>query len=233
MTKQDFINRVMVVMNEAAMVDSQGALITGADNAQVDRTIESAFVDGWRRCVAVMPGTWFDNKSFKTAQVTPDLAGGTGYIELPEDFYKLTSLQMTGWVKDIQDASIKNERNSNIQSNDYTRGSELRPVALITLEDAGGTIKRVLEYYSVKKGLASHTIKKGIYIPIIKPLKEFQLDDELPLTDQVLEPLAYLVASTVYTTFEKYDVAKALEIRATEMFPNLITNVKGVTTYKQ
>lgn len=233
MTKQEFINRVMLIMNEASMSDSQGALIMGADNAQVDRYIESSYIDAWRRCVVVMPREWFENKTFKTSSLVSDLAEGTGYIELPSDFYLLTSLQMAGWLKPVFSASIENERNSNIQSNEYTRGSTLRPVAVIGMEEVSGTMKRVLKYYSLKKALSAHTVKKAIYLPIPRPLKDIDMDEQLKLSDQVIEPLAYLLGSSVYTMFEKYEIAKALEMRAAEMFPGLTSQVKGVTTIKQ
>lgn len=233
MTKQEFINRVMLIMNEADMADSKGQLIMGADNAQVDRYIENSYVDAWRRCVKVMPREWFENKSFKDSDSVPDLEEGVGYIELPKDFYMLTSLKMKGWVKSVFSASVENERNSNIQSNEYTRGSTLRPVAILGTEEVGNSMKPVLKYYSLKKGLTEHTIEKAIYLPVAKPLKDIEMDTDLNLSDQVIEPLAYLLGSSVYTMFEKYDIAKALEIRAAEMYPGLITEVKGIATIKQ
>lgn len=206
MTKREFINRVMLIMNEASMVDSQAQLIIGADNAQVDRYIESSYIDAWRRCVKVMPREWFENKSFKSSVTKPDLADGTGYIELPTDFYLLTKLQMEGWVKPVFSASIENERNSNIQSNEYTRGSVLRPVAVIGTEDINDVMKPVLKYYSLKKGLTQHTVESAIYLPVPMPLKEIDMEDELKLSEQVIEPMAYLLGSSVYTMFEKYEI---------------------------
>lgn len=233
MTKQEFINRVMLIMNEAAMADSQGQLIMGADNAQVDRYIESSYIDAWRRCVKVMPREWFENKSFKSSVTKSDLTDGTGYIELPKDFYLLTKFQMEGWVKAVFSASIENERNSNIQSNEYTRGSVLRPVAVIGTEEVGNVMKPVLKYYSLKKGLTTHSVKSAIYLPVPKPLKDMDMDADIKISDQAVEPLAYLLGSSVYTMFEKYDIAKALEMRAAEMYPGLIIDVKGISTIKQ
>ena len=234
MTKHEFINRVMVIMNEASMTDKEGILIMGADNAQVDRYIESAYIDAWRRCITVMPKMWFENASFKSADVTPNKKDGTGYIVLPEDYYLLTEFKMKGWVKSISEASVRNDRNSNIQSNERTRGSIYRPALLLGAKDVGNEIKPVLEYFSLPKGEdKNHEIETAIYIPMPEELKELDMEDKLPLKEQVLEPLAYLVGSTVYTQFEKYDFAKALEMRAAEMYPGLRTEVKGVATTKQ
>lgn len=235
MTKQEFINRVMVIMNEASMTDQEGTLIMGADNAQVDRYVESAYIDAWRRCVNVMPRMWFENKSFKSSGVvTADKTNGTGFVTLPEDYYLLTEFKMKGWVKSVTEASVKNDRNNNIQSNDRTRGSIYRPALLLTSKEVGDAIKPALEYYSLPKGSSvEHEIDTAIYIPIPDELKELDMGDNIPLKEQVLEPLAYLVGSTVYTQFEKYDFAKALEIRAAEMYPGLRTQVKGIDTIRQ
>ena len=233
MTKRDFINRVLLIMNEASMVDAQGQMFIGADSAQIDRQIEGAYVDGWRRCVKVMPRSWFENKTFKDSNVVSDLANGTGYIELPSDFYLLSSFKMKTWQKAVQEASVNNDRISSIQSNEYTRGSEIRPVCVIDLEEVGGIVKHVLKYFSVKKGLVNHEVEQAIYVPTAKPLKLIDNDTELELSDQVIEPLAYITASTVFTMHEKNDVAKGLDARAVEMFPGLLNTRGGITTTKQ
>lgn len=233
MTKQEFINRVLLIMNEASMADPSGNMFIGADTAQMDRQIEGSFVDGWRRCVKVMPRSWFENKTFKSALLTPDLTQGTGYVELPTDFYLLSSFKMKGWQKPVQEASIVNELVSDIQSNEYTRGSEIRPICVIDLEEIEGEIKNVLRYYSLKKGADSHEVEQAIYVPVAKPLKEIDATEELKLSDQVIEPLAYITASTVFTMHEKSDIAQALDARAVEMFPGLQSMKGKVITNKQ
>lgn len=233
MTKQEFINRVLLIMNEASMADPNGTMFIGADTAQVDRQIEGSYVDAWRRCVKVMPRSWFENKSFKNQGLVPNYAGGTGYVELPSDFYLLSSFKMQGWQKSVQEASMINELVSSIQSNDYTRGSEIRPVCVIDLQEVSGTVKHVLRYYSVKKNLSEHQIDQAIYVPVVTPLGELTSDADLKLSDQVIEPLAYITASTVFTMHEKNNIAQALDARAVEMFPGLQSVRNGVITIKQ
>jgi hypothetical protein len=224
-TKSGYINRVLLIMNEAGLMDPAGNFLLGADTAQVDRHIEGSFVDAWRRCVKVMPRIWFENKSFKNASHTKSATKGTGYVVLPEDFYLLTSFKMSGWQKPVYEAYVENDRSSSIQSNEYTRGSTIRPVCTISNKLIGVEIKQVLNYYSLPKNINNHVIEEAIYVPSVKPLKDLDGDD-LKISDQVLEPLAYLSASTVFTMFEKYDISKALEQRAIEMFPGL-QSVKG------
>lgn len=225
-TKAEYISRVMLIMNESGLYDSSGNNLIGADTAQVDRHIEGSFVDAWRRCVKVMPKAWFKNEVFTNAKLMPDLDRGTGCIVLPDDFYLLTTLKMKGWVKAVYDAYVENEKTASVQANEYTRGSEIRPVCTISNKVVDDAVKQVLNYYSLKKGLDEHTMEEAIYIPVCKPLKEYELQDDLGLDAQILEPLAYLSASTVFTMFEKYDIAKSLEQRAIEMFPGL-QSVRG------
>jgi hypothetical protein len=233
MTKKEFINRVLLIMNEAGMFDQTGNNYLGADTAQVDVHIAGSYVDAWRRCVKVMPRAWFKNDSFSTTsnELKPNLPNGTGYVILPEDFYLLTAFKMSGWQKAVYEASIENEKTASIQSNEWTRGSTIRPVCTISNEVIGDKVKQVLNYYSLPKGLASHTVEKSIYVPVCASIVGKNDDNILDLNDQIIEPLAYLSASTVFTMFEKYQIAEALERRAVEMFPGL-SKIKGanVTT---
>jgi hypothetical protein len=164
--------------------------------------------------------------------ITPDLPNGTGYIVLPADFYLLTALKMKGWQKAVYEAAVENEKTASIQSNEWTRGSTIRPVCTISNKLVKDTneIKQVLNYYSLQKGLASHTVEDALYVPVCKALKDIEDTDADPnplkLSEQIIEPLAYLSASTVFTMFEKYEIAGALEKRAAEMFPGL-SKMKG------
>lgn len=232
-TKGDFINRVMVIMNEASLLDKDNNILIGADSTQVDRYIESSFVDAWRRCAKVMPRAWLKNSSFKDSPHVPDFSKGTGYVVLPSDFYLLGSFKMSGWKKSVRHASVTNELVESIQSNDFTRGSEIRPVCLLSAKEHDNEIQTVLNYYSLRKGLTTHVIEEAIYIPTAKPLSDYETDDDLELDTQMIEPLAYLAASTVFVIFEKYDISKVLEGKALEMFPGFQSTRGNTITTKQ
>ncbi|MCL2650316.1 MAG: hypothetical protein FWD60_04715 [Candidatus Azobacteroides sp.] len=229
MTKKDYINRVLLIMNEAGLMDLAGNFFIGADTAQIDRYIEGSFVDAWRRCVAVMPRAWFGIKDFSNSYNFKDIPSGTGYVVLPPNFYLLVNFKMKGWVKAVYEASIENERTASIQSNEYTRGSQIRPVCTISNKLIENAPKQVLNYYSLPKGLSDHVIEEAIFIPVCKPLNKIELHEELDINQQVIEILAYLSASSVFTLFEKYDIAKALDQKAIEMFPGL-KSVRGTNT---
>ena len=221
MIKENYIKRVLLIMNEAGLMDAQGNSLLGADTTQVDRHIEGSFVDAWRQCAKVMPRAWFFNKTFFDMQKVENLPGGTGYVVLPDDFYLLSVFRMKGWKKSVYEASIENEKTASIQSNEYTRGSTIRPIVTIANSMTDEGVKQVLNYYSLDRGLTEHLVEEAIYVPVAEPLSGKPDNYEINVGDQVIEPLAYLSASTVFTMFEKYDIAKALEQRAVAMFPGL------------
>ena len=136
MTKTDFINRVLLIMNEAGMTDVQGNSFLGADAANIDRYIEGSYENGWRILAATpsTPKAWLTNKEFISYPIVANLAKGTGYIPLPKDFYLLTALKMKGWQKPISEVAVETELVSAIQSNPYTQGSIIRPVGTTTSE---------------------------------------------------------------------------------------------------
>ena len=191
MTKKEYIDRVLLIMNEANMSDTRSRLmLIGADTTQIDKQVERTYVDAWRRCVKVMPKTWFENKSFKNRAHVSKLEQGTGYVELPEDFYLLNIFKMEGWQKSVQEAIPNNEHVDAIQNNEYTRGSQIRPVGVIDVDEINNEMKRVLRYYSLPKGLSEHTVEKAIYVPIPSSIEGKEDGYDLKISAQVLEPLA-------------------------------------------
>ena len=228
MKKLEYISRVLLIMNEMGRDDTQSIFTQGADSTQVDRYIEGSFIDAWRRCAAVLPKSWFGKKSFKTGQHVKNLTEGTGYVVLPSDFYLLNSFKMVVWKKTVYDAYVQNDRISSIQANDFTRGSQIRPVTVLDTVEIGGAFPNVLRYYSLPKNLTNHTVEEAIYIPSVKPMSEYTIEEDIDIDPRIIEPLAYLSASTVFTIFEKYDIAKALEEKVVQMFPGF-KSIKGST----
>jgi hypothetical protein len=243
-TKKEYICRVMAIMDEARMMDSV-EFMPGADTSGIDRHIEGGFTDAWRRCIRVMPRIWFKTESFAGQTLHADLPAGTGYVELPDNFYLLASFKMKGWEKAVYEAYVENDRTASIQSSEYTRGSTIRPVCTLSSRriQTGELrsdppqpvfeIKPVLNYYSLPKKLPKHETEEALYVPAATPIKDLDNDAELNISDQVMEPLAYLSASTVFTILQKYDISKALEQRVVEMFPGLQSVRGGSITFKQ
>jgi hypothetical protein len=233
MIKSEFTSRVMSVMNEPGLYDAAGNSFVGADAVGIDRLIEGSYVDAWRRVAKVAPRTWLGNKSFTASVPVPNLTDGTGYVALPTDFYLLSKFKMNGWKVAAMEAALNNSRVANMQSNEWTRGSTMRPAVVIDNVDVDGVITPVLYYYSLQKGLTAHLIDTAIYVPTVADLKDKSDDYDLGISDQIIAPLAYLSAATVFTILEKPTIAAALEARAEAMLPGLIS-LKGTNaTVKQ
>lgn len=235
MKKAEFINRVLLIMNEVGSQDTETIFASGADSTQIDRYIEGAYVDAWRRCISVMPKAWFENKSFKNARIIPNINDGIGMVVIPNDFYLLTSFKMQGWAKPIYNASVENERTSVVNTNEYTRGSWIRPCATLKNEfiEDENKVMQVLNYYSLPKGLSNHVIAEAIYVPVAVPLSDPKYNAtpaiDIGIDQRIYEPLAYLTASSVFTILEKHNISKALEEKVVQMFPGF-KSVKGNDT---
>lgn len=217
--KAEFIQRVMQIMNELGWDNTESNAFIGSDTTKIEGHIEAVIVDAWRKAIDILPKAYFSIKNFSDQKFVPDTATGTGYIVLPDDFYMLSSFQLNGWQKEVVTLFENSDSIASIQANEYTRGNICRPVCIknkrsIQRPNVTPTIydfKDTLDYYSLPKG-RSHTIIKALYIPLIQPLS-----DETNVQDKLFTPLAYLAASMVFYIFEKAEIAKVLESKASEI----------------
>jgi hypothetical protein len=215
MTKQEFINRVLTVMNESNAVVS-GVELIDSEMAEVEQYIAQLYPSAWRRAVKILPKNWFVNADFSNSPKVENLTDGTGYVVLPSDFYVLSSFKMHRWQQAVIEARHENEQIKAIQANEYTRGNIARPVCVISNKMHDNALTRVMYYYSLPKNLTQHQIDEAFYIPVVTAMPE-ATDDTMPIIDTLAEPLAHLCASSVYTYFEKYDISKTIDDRVLQM----------------
>ena len=89
---------------------------------------------------------------------TPEnTSNGTGTLQMPDDFLRLLSVKMGGWLRPCTDIIGINDPRYNLQHNKYSRGNRRYPVVAIS----GNQI----EYYSVPDGV-THTCEYIRYLPI-------------------------------------------------------------------
>lgn len=153
MNKTDFINRVLLIMNEAQMSDNKGFELVGADSAQIDKYIEGSYENAWRILANVVPKHWLELKQIKgrttTETGTPITApvsiipfkgtGSTadytiGTLVIPDDWYSLSRFKLDCWDKAVYETSYDDDRVASIQANPFTRGSRIRPVCVTSSE---------------------------------------------------------------------------------------------------
>jgi len=221
MTKQEFIAHVLEVLNEADhSIGTQ--MMIGSDLSKVSVYVEDLYPDAWRRALKLLPLSWFETKSFASSTKVVDAPDGTGFVVLPDDFLLLSSFKMRGWKKPCLTAEEETPVINSIQANEYTRGTPRRPVCVLRftiITERDGDVftdvhKKALYYYSLPKtaDASTHYIEQALYIPNVKVMPEnFEFNENL------IEPLTYLCASTVLTSFEKNDAAKSLDNKVIEM----------------
>jgi len=214
MRKEAYIDGVMRRMNELGWDDSLTGMFLGGDTTKVERHVERLFRDAWRGAVALLPRHFFNQGSFKGAQVVFDVSDGTGFVTLPEDFYVLVSFKMEGWKRSCYSAVEEDDLIGSVQSNGFVRGNFCRPVCTLServvVSTNGSHQERVLRYYSLPKGV-SHYVEEAVYIPLVGAIDGLSDDAELGLREQLYEPLQWLHAGMVFSVFEKGEQAKVAE----------------------
>lgn len=206
-------------MNEAESADVSSTSFIGANSANIERYIEGSYVAAWQILSTVVPKSWLQNKSFHTSSVVANLPQGKGYVILPTDFYMLHSFKMVGWQKDVKDAPIETDAINMVQNNPYTQGSLVRPVATIGSEVINNNVGKVLNYYTVQKGLPTHVIEKAIYVPSPTPLTGISPSTAIEIDDRLIEPIAYICAACVFNIFQKTSLASSMTEMGMLMIP--------------
>lgn len=207
MTKTQFVNHVLHLLNEAGSID--GAEMIGADMTQINLYIENLYPGAYRRAVnipALKP--YFETISFAEQTKVTNAPDGTGYVILPDNYLTLSSFKMTGWKTACLEAPAETPQINRKQSNEYTRGTVQRPICVLRYISHENALKRAIHYYSLPRRAddSGHTIEHALYIPNVT-----ELHDDVNISEQLFEPLAHICAAAVLTSFEKTDAAKAIE----------------------
>ena len=208
-SKRDYIDGVLRVMNELKWDDALGSVFAGADTTHVSDHIEAGFADAWRLAVDLLPRYYFASSNFKGGKPEHDKYSGVGYILLPDDFYRLHTFKLRGWQRAVYDAYPETDRMAGVQANEFTRGNICRPVCVYCEHAAEG--RKLLRYYSLPKGMAAH-VESARYIPLVS-----KLEDSIELDEKLVAPLQCLNGSVVYQVLEKPDAAKTLVEMASHM----------------
>ncbi|MDR2683764.1 MAG: hypothetical protein LBB53_00070 [Prevotellaceae bacterium] len=212
MTAEQFIERVLTVLNDVNSEIFDAELI-GSDEVQMNNHIRLLYPSAWRKAVNLLPKHHFRQKDGSSLYIVPNLSDGTGYIILPNDFYRLANLRMKGWKISCFEALPENEQINRRQQNEYTRGSFLRPVCVLRREPVNNNIMvNVIWYYSLKRGLEQHEIEKFAYIPI-----ETELPNPVSTTDTAAEIIAWITAEMMLTGQEKTKQADIVQQKYLQM----------------
>ena len=199
MLKEEFINKVLTVINEH---DVELSEFIGSDTALIRAHIESLFPAVWVAAVKRFPHHLFHTTDFSSRAVTADLPQGRGYITLPADWLTLAEYKMQGWENSCYEAQAPDSPTALKQRNKYVCGSPQRPVCVI--ENKGNA--SILSYYSLPKHYTKHNVEKATYIKSLTAIPAV-----IPVYDGVISALVYLLASATMKTLNKDEISKTLD----------------------
>lgn len=160
------ISDVKVKIDEM-MPEGEGVQFTVLDQTNTTDTLDlyiNALLDESATLLhQIAPIDFINGKVCTTAPVKTDPDDGTGYIELPTDYLRFKSLRLEGWLRDCIELIRPSDPKYKKQGNTVTRGGKAKPVCAISERIIDGTLKKVIEYYSLNIG-DEHTVSKFIYI---------------------------------------------------------------------
>lgn len=211
MTKLEYINQVLCLLNEAGMSERQTFQLTGADNSDVTTLISKIYPAAWKKCMQSIPRQWWQIQDF-TTQATDSL-DGSGYVTLPLDWFCLHSFKMKGWKNTVYQTYEIGHPVAECQTNLYARGTALHPVCVITTTLQEGEPKRLLYYYSLPRHIP-HIVEQAFYLPSPDKLEKLNDNDMLNLHTHAQLPLSCLAAASICKIFENWNAAQNLENEA-------------------
>lgn len=228
MTKQQYIEETLRLLNEAGVIERQAFDYAGGDNSDVVKQAVAVYPYAWRKNITLIPRTWLTVKDFTAPP--ENLGDGTGRITLPADYYQLYAFRLKGWSKNVYTADQEATTADLMQDNPYARGTPNRPVCIIRKQiHDDGQIRDTLYYYSLPRHI-NHEIEHALYIPVCPSLDTIPGDADIGVDTKATPSLCCLAASCVAKIFLNQTAAQILEKEAIQTIYGLIETEKRQKT---
>lgn len=146
------------------------------------------------------PGKEFDRKGLVARP------NGTGYLPLPEDYFRLIHFRMKGWSRTVFEPIYDTDPRYRQQMNPTLRGGEAKPVVAIC-ENAGR-----LEYYSSSRGVHAE-IEQAHYYGFTT------VDNSYPT--QLVDITAWKVSELALTVMNDVQGMQLCQARINDILPLL------------
>lgn len=190
------VRSVRVILDENK-VSAPLKAIDDIDALSLDDIIESKLLDAVRAVETDAPTYLLGagNPLPDTSILWDGKVGyGSGSINLPDDFMRLITFQMSDWVRAVTTAISEDDPQYELQSSRYEgiRGNYQNPIVAITLQSSG----LVLEFYSCSSGPRVY-VKRARYLSMPKVDENGGIDIPEKLHTAVVYYAAYLVALTM------------------------------------
>lgn len=199
----ELVKRVRLVVNEAA--DDSDVSLLSADTRSLDDTITGLLPQAVL-FVQMNKGTGRVNtKSIvpTVLNVVADVSGG-GRIVLPDDFVKLVTLQLDGWMRPVTQLYPSDSREAMWQMNEHTRAGYCKPVCVESVAANGNRCALLFPFH--------HGVDKPacfVYEARFNATEGLEGYD-----DAMADAVVFECASLLYTVFERFDIANSLLAQA-------------------
>lgn len=189
-TTSDIQEAVRIAIDENRTNES---LLTDSETLKLNEIIESKIVDGVRMVAQIAPNNLIDvGSTIDTANITWEnsvVGVGYGFVQLPDDFMRLLSFQMSDWIRPVVETITESDKTYAMQHSKYTglRGNVNHPVCAVVRGASG----KVLEFYSCSAG-STVTVKMAQYIAYPKIA-----NGSIPVSSNLYRPSVYYIAGLV------------------------------------
>lgn len=191
----DIQRDVRIALNENDASDKL-AEFGDVDTLSLDELIKSKIVDAVRAVELQAPLSLLDRgEPFAKKIWWEDEVGvGKGYIQLPDDFMRLVTFQMSDWSHAVTTAITEESPLYARQGSRYggIRGNPQNPVVAVIHHPTG----LVLEFWSCMAG-EGVSVHKARYIPIPRITSDDRIDISEKLVQSVVYYAAYLTAQSL------------------------------------
>ena len=199
----DLVREVRIAIDKNNSSAPLAALIDDVDTLSIDALIESKIEDAARAVTVNAPRHLLDSgKGFSTAVAwSSSKTKHWGFTQLPEDFLRLVTFQMSDWSYPVVEAITETDPIYKRQNSRFAGigGNPQRPVVAIVQHPIG----LILEFYSCTSNDVA--VKLARYIPV--PRIE---NERIGISEKLVDSVVYYCAYLVLTSLSEVEQAKVM-----------------------
>lgn len=199
----DLVREVRIAIDKNNSSAPLAALIDDVDTLSIDKLIESKIEDAARAVTVNAPRHLLDSgKGFSTAVAwSSSKTKHWGFTQLPEDFLRLVTFQMSDWSYPVVEAITETDPIYKQQNSRFAGigGNPQRPVVAIVQHPIG----LILEFYSCTSNDVAVKIARYIPIPRIE-------NERIGISEKLVDAVVYYCAYLVLTSLSEVEQAKVM-----------------------
>ena len=199
----DLVREVRIAIDKNNSSAPLAALIDDVDTLSIDALIESKIEDAARAVTVNAPRHLLDSgKGFSTAVAwSSSKTKHWGFTQLPEDFLRLVTFQMSDWSYPVVEAITETDPIYKQQNSRFAGigGNPQRPVVAIVQHPIG----LILEFYSCTSNDVAVKIARYIPIPRVE-------NERIGISEKLVDSVVYYCAYLVLTSLSEVEQAKMM-----------------------